>query len=46
MMSDRNADGGDDEFNDVQYIDEDKNMSYRYIDNDDDDNDVQLINRW
>ena len=42
MMSDRNRNGDDDEYNDVQYIEEDKEyVLYIYIDDDNDDNDVQ-----
>ena len=42
-MSDRNRNGDDDEYNDVQYIEEDKEYIYIYIyiDDDNDDNDVQ-----
>ena len=42
MMSDRNGNGDDDEYNDFQYIEEDKEyILYIYIDDDNDDNDVQ-----
>ena len=41
MMSDRNRNGDDDEYNDVQYIEEDKEyVLYIYL-YDNDDNDVQ-----